>query len=164
MSDPIAPSVSELTSRCVGEVGGTTERPIAALLARSVLVDLDTPVSAFLKVTEGEQEQYSFLLESVEGGERWARYSYVGLDPAFVIRATGNQVTRCDFSEDRPNQVLSVQTQECADPLRYLEAALGAYSVVPFDSPAFPLPPFSMGAVGFLALMRCATGSASPRG
>jgi anthranilate synthase component I len=47
--------------------------------------DLDTPLSAFLKI---DDSRYSFLLESVEGGERWARYSFLGTDPRLVVKAT----------------------------------------------------------------------------
>ena len=44
-------------------------------VAREILADLETPVSAFLKIHRGP---YGFLLESVEGGEKWARYSFIG--------------------------------------------------------------------------------------
>lgn len=50
---------------------------------REVAADLETPVSAYLKVREGD---HSFLLESVEGGERLARYSFIGTNPRRVIR------------------------------------------------------------------------------
>src|SRR6476660_7756598 len=49
-----------------------------------VPADLETPVSAFLKVARGE---HSFLLESVEGGERLARYSFIGTEPYRVLRS-----------------------------------------------------------------------------
>ncbi len=45
---------------------------------REIVADLETPVSAFLKIRQGG---YSFLLESVEGGQRLARYSFIGIDP-----------------------------------------------------------------------------------
>lgn len=54
---------------------------------REVRADLETPVSAYLKVARGD---YSFLLESVEGGERLARYSFIGTEPSFVLR-TGHE-------------------------------------------------------------------------
>jgi anthranilate synthase component 1 len=57
---------------------------------REVLADLETPLSAFLKVQEGP---YAFLLESVEGGEKWGRYSFLGGNPAAVLRCDGGQVT-----------------------------------------------------------------------
>src|SRR6202045_2587650 len=55
-------------------------------VAREIAADLETPVSAFLKVTRGD---YSFLLESVRGGEKWGRYTFLGSEPSMVIRARG---------------------------------------------------------------------------
>ncbi|MGN6562028.1 MAG: hypothetical protein ACTHMU_05145, partial [Thermomicrobiales bacterium] len=52
-------------------------------IAREVLADLETPVSAYLKVAG--QSGYGFLLESVEGGERIARYSFIGADPLLTL-------------------------------------------------------------------------------
>src|SRR3970040_881803 len=52
--------------------------------------DLDTPLSAFLRLRPGP---YAFLLESVEGGEKWARYSFLGTDPLLVFVAKGNRIT-----------------------------------------------------------------------
>ncbi len=49
---------------------------------REIKADLETPVSAYLKIARG---RYSFLLESVEGGERLARYSFLGTEPSAVI-------------------------------------------------------------------------------
>ena len=57
---------------------------------KEILADLDTPVSAYLKISGGE---YSFLLESVEGGEKWARYCFLGFDPSIIISIKGNEVT-----------------------------------------------------------------------
>jgi anthranilate synthase component I len=53
---------------------------------REIKADLDTPVSAYLKIARGK---YSFLLESVEGGERLARYSFLGTEPAKIIITGG---------------------------------------------------------------------------
>src|ERR671922_2984745 len=53
-------------------------------LCLDVIADLETPVSAYLKIARGP---YSFLLESVEGGERLARYSFMGAEPYRVFRA-----------------------------------------------------------------------------
>ena len=53
---------------------------------REIVADLETPVSAFLKIHRGG---YSFLLESVEGGERLARYSFIGTDPYKVLQTWG---------------------------------------------------------------------------
>ena len=56
---------------------------------KEILADLDTPVSAYMKMCGGE---YSFLLESVEGGEKWARYCFLGFDPSIIVSIKGNEV------------------------------------------------------------------------
>ena len=56
-------------------------------VVRSVLADLQTPVGAFMRVAAGAR--YSFLLESIEGGERVARYSFLGANPEMVVRGVG---------------------------------------------------------------------------
>src|SRR5215212_6965325 len=56
-------------------------------VVRTVLADLQTPVSAFLRVAGGAG--HAFLLESVEGGERIARYSFIGAEPELVVRGRG---------------------------------------------------------------------------
>jgi len=56
---------------------------------RDILADMDTPVSAFMKIDPGAD---AFLLESVEGGERWGRYSLLGADPRMVVRSRGEKV------------------------------------------------------------------------
>jgi anthranilate synthase component 1 len=108
---------------------------------REVLADLDTPVSAFMRVCEGEgaPQDHAFLLESVEGGERWARYSFIGLDPAFVLRAQGR---RCERLE---NGVV-VHSEERDDPLSFLEENLNRLTWKDLGN----LPRFSGGAVGWL--------------
>jgi anthranilate synthase component 1 len=59
-------------------------------VCRDIQADLETPVSAYLKIARGN---YSFLLESVEGGERLARYSFIGTEPLLILRTgTGNPV------------------------------------------------------------------------
>ncbi|GAI97460.1 unnamed protein product, partial [marine sediment metagenome] len=52
-----------------------------------MMADLETPVSAYLKIARGS---YSFLLESVEGGERLARYSFIGTEPSLTL-STGTK-------------------------------------------------------------------------
>jgi len=60
---------------------------------REVLADLETPVSAFVKlVGAGEHDQPGFLLESVEHAERWGRFSFIGRDPALTLVVRGSQV------------------------------------------------------------------------
>ena len=58
-------------------------------VCREISADMETPVSAFLKVARGD---YSFLLESVRGGEKWGRYTFLGTEPAMVLRARANRM------------------------------------------------------------------------
>ena len=68
-------------------MAGAVQRRVA--VAREILADLDTPLSAYLKIADAP---YSYLFESVQGGERWGRYSVIGLPARKVIRISGNQV------------------------------------------------------------------------
>jgi len=95
---------------------------------REVSADLETPVSAYLKVARG---RHSFLLESVEGGERLARYSFIGTEPYRVLR-TGVSPA---FNHWR------------SDPLLAIEDELRRFQVVPVPG----LPRFHGGAVGYLS-------------
>ena len=80
--------MSPEVARCrAAALAGYTRVP----LIREVVLDGDTPVSAFAKLHRGS---YGFLLESLEGGERWARYSFLGTEPADVFRYRGNVVER----------------------------------------------------------------------
>jgi len=58
-------------------------------LLREVLADRDTPLSAYLKLAKGP---YSYLLESVQGGEKWGRYSIIGLPAHIVVRVLGTEI------------------------------------------------------------------------
>ena len=90
---------------------------------RELVADLETPVSAFMKINRGGN---SFLLESVEGGERIARYSFIGTEPYKVIKTS---------SDDEIN------------PLPLIAQEMDRYKIVPVSG----LPRFSGGAVGYLA-------------
>ena len=96
--------------------------------------DLETPVSAYLKVA---RPPYSFLLESVEGGERVARYSFLGKDPFLILRSgeDGTRVERSAGSEQRPGPFLET-----------LRDLMSRYRSAPVPG----LPRFTGGAVGFL--------------
>jgi anthranilate synthase component 1 len=103
---------------------------------REVLADMDTPVSAFLKIQEGP---YSFLLESVEGGEEWARYCFLGSQPAIVFESKGSEV--------RIHKGGKTEVQQADDPLDTLREFLGKYR--PVEVPG--LPRFWGGAVGYIS-------------
>ena len=107
---------------------------------REVLADMETPVSAFRKVAGGRPN--SFLLESVEGGERLARYSFLGSDPFLVFRS------KCDTATITEGAQVETLTLAAGtrDPLHVLKDLLGRYKYVP--SPE--LPPFVGGAVGMI--------------
>lgn len=112
---------------------------------REVLADLDTPVSAFMKVCDGQapldrDDAHAFLLESVEGGERWARYSVIGFDPAFVVRAHGRS---CEVLRDGWVH----RTEERDDPLGFLQDELARTISVQVEG----LPAVVGAAVGWLA-------------
>jgi anthranilate synthase component 1 len=102
---------------------------------RQLIGDTLTPVSAFCKVQEGE---WAFLFESVIGGERLGRYSFLGSGPFLRFQAFGNRVQIAG-----PGAV-SIELEH-ADPLRLLEEKLAAYR-----APHVPgLPRFTGGAVGY---------------
>src|SRR5262249_26766299 len=115
--------------------------PTLTPLWREIPADLDTPVSAYLKLARG---RYGFLLESVEGGERLARYSFVGADPYMVLRVQEGLAERRWLFGARAG---TTDRAVCDDPLRLIQAELERR-----PRPAVPgLPRFSGGAVGYLA-------------
>ena len=105
---------------------------------REIMADLETPVTAYLKVAQGP---YSFLLESVEGGERLARYSFIGSDPYLVLRLNDGVLTAMHQRGDK-------QTFRFTDPLEALQGFLTPYQLV--RTPGMDLPRFLGGAVGYL--------------
>ncbi len=104
---------------------------------RETLADLETPVSAYLKIAAGSD--YAFLLESVEGGERLARYSFLGADPRLVLRLHDGRALRTTAAGDTAEHPFD-------DPLVALQEELAGYRTVPLSG----LPRFIGGAVGYL--------------
>jgi anthranilate synthase component I len=106
---------------------------------REVLADLETPVSAFVKlVGADEHDAPGFLLESVEHAERWGRFSFIGRDPVLTMVVRGRSV---ELHGDPPR---GVPTNEGA--LAALEALLATYRAPQLAE----LPPFHGGVVGYL--------------
>jgi anthranilate synthase component 1 len=103
---------------------------------RTVTADLETPVSAFLRIAAEEPE--AFLLESVEGGEHVGRYTFIGIQPYKKMVARGQQIT---VQEGRRTRSFT------GDIFEELKSALSGHT--PARLPG--LPPFTAGAVGFFA-------------
>ncbi|RNC67755.1 MAG: anthranilate synthase component I [Desulfuromonadales bacterium] len=104
-------------------------------VCREIMADMDTPVSAFRKIDDGP---YSFLLESIEGGEKWARYTFLGSNPTTVIRTRGASVELVTNGETR--------TVTSDDPLGFVREYLARFR--PVEIPGIPR--FFGGAVGYL--------------
>jgi anthranilate synthase component 1 len=110
---------------------GYNRIPISA----EVLADLDTPLSAYLKVANGA---YSYLFESVHGGEQWGRYSIIGLPCKTWVKITGNSI-----SLEKEGEVL--ESIEHPEPLVWIEEFRQRYKVPDIDG----LPRFNGGLVGY---------------
>ncbi|HQI36621.1 MAG TPA: chorismate-binding protein, partial [Syntrophales bacterium] len=103
---------------------------------REILADVETPVTALSKLAS---RSHVFLLESVEGGEKWGRFSFLGADPQFIFRVRGDEVIISNNGSIR-------RFRHGGDPLRHLQALLQKYR--PIAVPG--LPRFYGGAVGYL--------------
>jgi anthranilate synthase component 1 len=106
-------------------------------VTREVVLDGDTPVSAFAKLHRGP---YGFLLESLEGGERWARYTFLATEPREVFRYRGRECARWTAADG-----WSVVETDLA-PLEHLGRTMRRHA--PVEVPG--LPRFTGGAVGYL--------------
>lgn len=104
-------------------------------LVHTVLADLDTPLSAYLKLANAP---YSYLFESVHGGEKWGRYSIIGLPCAKRIRVSGYEVQIEQDGED-------TETLQVEDPLKWIEQYQQQFNVPDIDE----LPRFTGGLVGY---------------
>ncbi|UTW44407.1 anthranilate synthase component I [bacterium SCSIO 12696] len=104
-------------------------------VVREVLADLETPLSSYLKLARGK---YTYLFESVQGGERWGRYSIIGLPARTVLKVHGNRVT-----VETDGDV--VEQCEATDPLAFVEQFQQR-----FRAPDLPqLPRMNGGLVGY---------------
>ncbi len=104
-------------------------------LVREVLADLDTPLSIFLKLGN---RPFTYLFESVQGGEKWGRYSFIGLPARTLVRIRGHQI---EVETDR----VVVESLEHEDPLAWIEAFQARYRVPDLGG----LPRFTGGLVGY---------------
>ncbi|HEY0100844.1 MAG TPA: anthranilate synthase component I family protein, partial [Pyrinomonadaceae bacterium] len=107
-------------------------------VVRRVLADLQTPVSAFLRLAN--EAKHAFLLESVEGGERVARYSFLGVEPEMIVRGRGRET----FIERPDGATEHLRGVRATD---FLRDYFRRHKLARRDQ----LSPFSGGAVGYLA-------------
>ena len=105
-------------------------------VSREILADTETPVSALMKFSS---HPYMFLLESVEGGEKWGRYTFIGTDPRAVFRIIGAEVVITENGSSR-------SLPHNGDPLGILREELQRFRLAPVEG----LPRFCGGAVGFM--------------
>jgi len=112
----------------------------AQILARSIVADLDTPVSAWMKL--GIQDPYAFLLESVQGGEARGRYSIIGLKPDIIWRCRGTRAELNVRAQEAPD-AFAPETKPPLDSLRDLLARIR------LEMPP-TLPPMASGLFGYL--------------
>ncbi len=103
---------------------------------REILADMETPVSAFCKI---DDQKSAFLLESIAGGEKWARYSFLGVGSGRAFRCRGNSFEILENGKP-------VKSGTTDDPLRELKLFLSPYQPVTLPG----LPRFFGGAVGYL--------------
>jgi anthranilate synthase component I len=103
---------------------------------RDILTDFETPLSVFTKI---DKSGYSFLLESVEGGERLGRYSILGSDPSLIFSSKGCRIT---LTEGKVSSNFTTKT----DPIEELKGILNRYRFVNVKG----LPRFCGGLVGYL--------------
>jgi anthranilate synthase component 1 len=130
----ITPSLEELKQVVRGISPDIRTIPIY----REILADLETPVSAYLKISEGLRNP-GFVLESVEGGIRIARYSFIGADLVSTVTLTNGSMAESSAG------VVSETTY--TDPLAALDGVLSRYTSMPHER----LPSFTGGAVGYLS-------------
>jgi anthranilate synthase component I len=103
-------------------------------ITMEVYADMETPISLFKRF---EDSRYCFLLESVEGGEKWARYSFIGRNPFLIVKSCDNKTT----IEDKNGNIKSEEGNPISVMRRLMET---------FKGPDLPkLPRFNGGAVGF---------------
>lgn len=118
----------------IQEVMGLAKTYNLIPVARTVLADTETPIRVFRHFYN---ERHAYLLESVEGGVKWARYSFIGTDPFLTIRAKNGKTEMMD----REGRIIPIDLK----PIEALKLVMGQYA-----SPSLPdMPRFTGGAVGF---------------
>ena len=104
---------------------------------KEIVADLETPVSTFMKIDRGG---YSYLLESVEGGEKIARYSFLGCEPSLVFKSKGANI---EIIKGKSKKKFRVK----GDPLKEIAKLIAPYKFVGVEG----LPRFCGGLVGYMS-------------
>ena len=108
-------------------------------VCREIVADLDTPLTLFSKVADGDS--HVFLFESMEGGEKWGRFSFIGFDPLVTFTSNDNSIKLTEIKQGiRKSRSFS------SDPLQALKSLIEELDAAEYDH----LPRFCGGAVGFL--------------
>src|SRR2546423_567435 len=142
MNYPTYQEIEQLRDQVVRQQN--TRRPLLPFYS-DILADMETPVSAYCKTV---RRPYSFLLESVTGGEQVARFSFIGIDPYMVMIQRGEKalLKHMTDGDTRDEEVA------CHDPLELIEAELGQYYLVdPPHTAQNEMPKFFGGGVGYLS-------------
>src|SRR6266567_1262529 len=122
---PTLEEIEHLRDAETGHHANQQGKPLLPLYC-DILADMETPVSAYRKTA---QSPYSFLLESVTGGEQVARFSVIGIDPYMVMLHRGETATlyKMPGGHSTANSHIKVEAVPCHDPLALIEAELGQY-------------------------------------
>ncbi|MBF0265226.1 MAG: anthranilate synthase component I [Gammaproteobacteria bacterium] len=112
-------------------------------LIKDILADLDTPLSAYLKLAN---EPYTYLLESVHGGEKWGRYSIIGLKCQQHIRVKENIISHYELTSEGENCISEIESQ---DPLAWIEDYQQQYHIPSIWNNDNDMPRFLGGLVGY---------------
>ncbi|HSA07699.1 MAG TPA: anthranilate synthase component I [Candidatus Gastranaerophilales bacterium] len=126
------PSIEEIKSGIQG-----IDKKVFISIWTEIIADLETPVSAYNKVSKGEK--YSFLLESVEGGESVGRYSFIGCDPLFIIKSESEKSFLTEISKNK-------KILEADSPYDLLKKFFFEFAAIDFKA---PLPPGFVGYLGY---------------
>ncbi len=108
-------------------------------IATEIIVDLDTPLTLFSKVAG--DDKHAFLFESMEGGEKWARFSFIGFDPLVTFLSKEESITITEIKDG-----LKLVDEQSGDPLMALKEMVETIGAAEYEN----LPRFCGGAVGYL--------------
>ena len=96
---------------------------------KTIVADLDTPLTIFAKVAG--KDEHAFLFESMEGGEKWGRFSFIGMDPLVTFESLRDSVSYIYPDSAEKNSV-----KKGVNPLDELRQLIGSFDVV--DAPGLP--------------------------